>query len=138
MKTTRFTKLNQSDLEDMVEIYFKSPSELELTEDDLFFGAEINRKLIGYVHAKLKAAHIISLYVHEDYCRCKKYRVGKNLLEQAITLLEGSGANQVYAGFESGNEQVIPFFEKHGFQRQSVCKNGFTKLVYSKRRPKLV
>jgi len=86
--------------------------------EKLFFVAEENGKIVGYVMADEKRNLIVSIAVHPAYRR-KGY--GKKLMEHVLNFMKGKVILQV----RKSNEIAIKFYEKLGFRKIGEIKKYY-------------
>ncbi|MEM2259006.1 MAG: ribosomal protein S18-alanine N-acetyltransferase [Candidatus Thermoplasmatota archaeon] len=84
----------------------------------LFFVAEENGKVVGYIIGDDERKMIVSIAVHPDY-RFKGY--GKKLMEHVFKFMKGEILLQV----RKSNEGAIKFYEKMGFKKKGEIRRYY-------------
>ena len=128
MNIEPITEITEEILNAIQDIHNISKEELDYRDGDTFLIAKEQDLILGYSHARLSASHILALYVLDNH---RKNNVGSSLLLNTIETLKNKGLNHIHLGVEPTNKDVIPFYEKYGFNITSVGKIGFTTLTYN-------
>lgn len=132
----RIRKCKREDLEDVYEIErlsFPYPYPKIIFYDyinKLFFVAEENEKIVGYVIADVDRNLIVSIAVHPEY-RNKGY--GKKLMDYVLKLMKG----KIFLQVRKSNKIAISFYQKIGFKKIKEIKkyymNGEDAILMSKK-----
>lgn len=94
----------------------------------VFFVAEIDNRLIGYIGGQLlfSEGEIYTLAVSEDF---QKQRVAYHLLERFKEECEEQGSRTIFLEVRKSNQVAQRFYEKNLFKEISVRKNYYKKPV---------
>lgn len=94
----------------------------------VFFVAEIDNRLIGYIGGQLlfSEGEIYILAVSEDF---QKQRVAYHLLERFKEECEEQGIRTIFLEVRKSNQVAQRFYEKNLFKEISVRKNYYNKPV---------
>lgn len=96
----------------------------------LFFVAEENKKIVGYVIADYERNLVVSIAVHPEY-RNKGY--GKKLMNYVLKLMKG----EVFLQVRKSNKIAISFYQKIGFKKikeiERYYMNGENAILMSKK-----
>ncbi|MBC7081018.1 MAG: ribosomal protein S18-alanine N-acetyltransferase [Thermoplasmatales archaeon] len=84
----------------------------------LFFVAEENGKIVGYIIGDSERNMIISIAVHPSHRR-KGY--GKKLMEHLLKFMKGD----VFLQVRKSNNGAIKFYENMGFKKKGEIKNYY-------------
>ena len=88
-------------------------------------------QLVGYCVSSIspdKEGEIDSLFVETKY---RSLGIGKELMNRALDWMENEGVERKIIMLAAGNEDTLPFYEKHGFIPRSIIleqKNLKTKI----------
>jgi ribosomal protein S18 acetylase RimI-like enzyme len=86
---------------------------------DLAYNAD-KEQLIGYcvstIDAK-KQGEVESIYVEEDY---RRNGIAGNLMKKALRWMDDMSAERKVLLVATGNEEVLPFYERYGFYPRGI------------------
>ena len=90
-------------------------AELSSKEKVIILGGVTGESIVGYCLCSKDGStgEIDSLYIEEHY---RKSGLGNRLIEMGLAWLESEGADKIIVSIAHGNENVAPFYEKHGFR----------------------
>jgi ribosomal protein S18 acetylase RimI-like enzyme len=77
-------------------------------------------QLIGYCVSTInnkKQGEVESIYVEEDY---RRNGIAGNLFKEALLWMDDMSAERKVLVVATGNEEVLPFYEKYGFYSRSI------------------
>ncbi|WP_346916469.1 GNAT family N-acetyltransferase [Clostridium sp.] len=75
---------------------------------------------VGYCVSTVNSGsvgEISSLYIEPEY---RKYGIGDELIKRAIKWLDDNEASKKIIGVAAGNEDVLKFYERHGFRSRTI------------------
>lgn len=103
-----------------------SPEEIQkklLRDPDLFLLAEKDGQLVGAVMGGFdgRRGMVYHLAVHES---CRKQGIGAALMEELEKRLIAKGCIRSYLLVVPGNEEVVEFYEKRGWERMPLTIMG--------------
>lgn len=86
--------------------------------EKIFFVAEKDGKIVGYIIADNSRHLIVSIAVHPDY---RRQGIGKALMERALKYMKGYAYLQVRVN----NKDAIEFYRKLGFYEKEIIKSYY-------------
>lgn len=103
--------------------------ELIANENVGFLIAETDESVVGFVHAIIREAPAIPIFVHRRYARInsivvksefQNYGIGKILMDKIQTWAIAKGAESIELNVYGFNENAISFYESLGYKEISL------------------
>lgn len=92
--------------------------------NSIYYTANVNEKIVGYIAAKLLYDHIdiLSVLVDDEY---KRHGIASSLLEKLFYHAKGMNISNIFLEVRVSNISAKKLYEKLGFKEISIRKNYY-------------